>query len=936
MQNYTPLFYDKLNGNNQYSNSKTRHIDIPYINKMQFKELTGNDAKILFKSLNDIEYPDFDEKFVRLKIYQHDKESYTVIYINNELLEEYVEKKKIPNEQFLARTCYFHIMYLFKEHAITTDYSSLINTNLQNAISSIMKNTSYDDFDEIEQPKQIIEKLFSYQKRSIKWMIDKEKNIKQISYNENSKEVIIGNTYYDSREKLFRNIKDRDVLTFYGGGIIDEVGLGKTVQITALTLLNTPISVNYYSNDKFLHSKATLVICPNHLCKQWERELKKMIKPEYKCKVELLLTKTHFDDLTYEKILIADYVIVSYQFLGNKVYSAEWLKQISNRINYLSNTHVDHNKLNTIFTKIRNKIYEDPLNAIYNKRPNLSAIYWYRVVVDEFHETTTNAKYKHVQHLLRYIQGNYKWCVTGTPFSKNENLIDMINFITNYKFEKELLHETNSKIFICNDIIEYVSHQCFRRNTKRDVENEFKPPPIKEKIFLLTFTMIERMIYKAYQLNEANNEDSVFLRQLCCHPNIAEETKDSLGECKTLEDMKRSMVDHYLAKVNTAQRDINNNELKILRTKKRIRIKEVKIIAMKEEDEYYEDDELDLDKFTDPYLDKVCLTLNHSKNEYITADKKIIKIRKYLLDMHELLNTYIYNRINLQKKFDGANSSYQFFNNVINKIKKIITFDENGELIAKDKNDIIDSDSDSEDNDEKCGICLGSIVELNIGVTKCGHLFCFNCIKEYTLKVSKCPACLVHINNNEVYQLSFTLPKKNEPATDGKLTKSQLINKICTKLANLIAYLKKYPKHTIVFSQWTDLLLKVGEVLNEYNIKNVFCRGNVYTRDKAIRDFSENDNIKVIMLSSESAAAGANLTKAKRIVLLDPVYGDYQYRKDTEYQAIGRAHRLGQTDELEVCRFIVKDTIEEDIYKKNKINDMKYIPENEVEEFEID
>ena len=103
----------------------------------------------------------------------------------------------------------------------------------------------------------------------------------------------------------------------------------------------------------------------------------------------------------------------------------------------------------------------------------------------------------------------------------------------------------------------------------------------------------------------------------------------------------------------------------------------------------------------------------------------------------------------------------------------------------------------------------------------------------------------------------------------------------------------------------------------ENNILNVFCRGNCYQRDKAIRDFNTDDKIKVIMLSSDSTAAGTNLTKATQVILLDPIYGDYKYRKGQERQAIGRAHRLGQMSKIKVIRFIIKDTIENEIHQLN-------------------
>jgi SNF2 family DNA or RNA helicase len=95
-------------------------------------------------------------------------------------------------------------------------------------------------------------------------------------------------------------------------------------------------------------------------------------------------------------------------------------------------------------------------------------------------------------------------------------------------------------------------------------------------------------------------------------------------------------------------------------------------------------------------------------------------------------------------------------------------------------------------------------------------------------------------------------------------------------------------------------------------------------RDKAIRDFTSKEDIKVCMLSSESAASGTNLTAASTVILLDPVYGTYEYRRNTEWQAIGRAYRMGQTKKVTVVRFIIKDTVEEEILKLNLIEDKKF------------
>ena len=50
-----------------------------------------------------------------------------------------------------------------------------------------------------------------------------------------------------------------------------------------------------------------------------------------------------------------------------------------------------------------------------------------------------------------------------------------------------------------------------------------------------------------------------------------------------------------------------------------------------------------------------------------------------------------------------------------------------------------------------------------------------------------------------------------------------------------------------------------------------------------------------------------------KIILLEPVYGTKEYRDDIESQSIGRANRLNQKRPIDVFRFIIKDTVEENI-----------------------
>ena len=73
-----------------------------------------------------------------------------------------------------------------------------------------------------------------------------------------------------------------------------------------------------------------------------------------------------------------------------------------------------------------------------------------------------------------------------------------------------------------------------------------------------------------------------------------------------------------------------------------------------------------------------------------------------------------------------------------------------------------------------------------------------------------------------------------------------------------------------------------------------------------------------IFLSNRSGAVGINLTQANRVFLMEPCFNPA-----LEAQAIGRVHRLGQKRNVEIVRFIMKDSIEPRILQmlKNKYGD---------------
>ncbi len=87
---------------------------------------------------------------------------------------------------------------------------------------------------------------------------------------------------------------------------------------------------------------------------------------------------------------------------------------------------------------------------------------------------------------------------------------------------------------------------------------------------------------------------------------------------------------------------------------------------------------------------------------------------------------------------------------------------------------------------------------------------------------------------------------------------------------------------------------------------NLMC---AYSRSKAIREFQNSPDIRVIMLSAEDSVSGLNLVEATHIILLHPFYHGKNMEEEaiaSEKQGIARAYRSGLTHPLKVVRLVTR------------------------------
>lgn len=132
-----------------------------------------------------------------------------------------------------------------------------------------------------------------------------------------------------------------------------------------------------------------------------------------------------------------------------------------------------------------------------------------------------------------------------------------------------------------------------------------------------------------------------------------------------------------------------------------------------------------------------------------------------------------------------------------------------------------------------------------------------------------------------------------------------------TKCEELIQDIQSTGEKTIVFSQWT-LLLDLVEVRLKHGLQIKYRRydgGMSHNmRVSAARDFADDPDVKVILVSLKAGNAGLNLNAASQVIIMDP-----HWNPSLELQAIDRAHRIGQQRPVKVHRILVKDTIEDRI-----------------------
>jgi SNF2 family DNA or RNA helicase len=200
----------------------------------------------------------------------------------------------------------------------------------------------------------------------------------------------------------------------------------------------------------------------------------------------------------------------------------------------------------------------------------------------------------------------------------------------------------------------------------------------------------------------------------------------------------------------------------------------------------------------------------------------------------------------------------------------------------------------TEINNKTCSICLDNIT--NPIILECTHIFCGTCLMNMLRNseknfIKKCPECRFVITSTQ--ELTAIVSKENLEINPILETKDKLGKGVLNKEESLLYIInsKKNGKF-IVFSRIDNGFIKIIEMLSKNDISYGELKGNTNHMVNILNNF-KNGNIKVILLNTQYAGSGIDISYATDVVIFHSMDVDKQ-------QAIGRAHRVGRNDSLYV------------------------------------
>ncbi|KAK6437758.1 hypothetical protein LTR95_006048 [Oleoguttula sp. CCFEE 5521] len=394
--------------------------------------------------------------------------------------------------------------------------------------------------------------LYPFQRRAVGWMLHREGmqsreerlvrlpkdeiDADQVIYYDEALDADGAICYVNHLQGLITRHKPEDLSAGISGGLLaEEMGLGKTVEMLALILLNQSTTdlpdhvLDKDSGTKVCPSKATLIVTPPSILPQWQSELARHTPSlrvmHYTGIPKVTKRGLSDDDVLKDLTQNYDVVLTTYQVLTREVHFAEDPPDRGMR------------------------------NALMDEAQML--------------ESSVTAAARVACKIPRV----HSWAVSGTPLRKD--VADLLGLLV---FLRMRLLANNTRLW--SHLITNHRHTFKRlfgtialRHTKAQIRDELRLPPQKRVVITMPFTAIEQQHYRTLveemcqdlhvepdgspligdwdpnhpKTTEAMRAWLLRLRQTCLHPQVGGHNRKVLGRgqapLRTVSEVLEVMIE---------------------------------------------------------------------------------------------------------------------------------------------------------------------------------------------------------------------------------------------------------------------------------------------------------------------------------------------------------------------------------------------------------
>ncbi|KAH7309256.1 SNF2 family N-terminal domain-containing protein [Rhexocercosporidium sp. MPI-PUGE-AT-0058] len=656
----------------------------------------------------------------------------------------------------------------------------------------------------------------------------------------------------------------------HGGILGDSMGLGKTVQTLACMVGNPP-----GPEDIKRKVKATLIVCPSSITKQWVEEI-----------------GTHVEGTFFPKILH---------------YNTS--SEISLAI--LEDTDIVVTSYSTVMKQFPFPDREGRLEIARNGYPAwckdalenmgmLHRVNWFRVVLDEAQHIKNN--HARTSLACQNLKSVYRWCLTGTPLlNRLEELFPYLRFLkANYSMD----WSTFQKYFCdpdakdCNNrIATLLSYTMMRRTMKTTILNRpiIKLPKPHPKIVYLQFSPEEAIIYRITENRFRNNLNAFFkkgdasrnygvfmvqllrLRQCTSHPFMLERT---IKESWTMEDVQELRV--RLAKLQQLDRPFYEQ------CKLWVETSEASRAEARDRGEDLPDDEM-LPFGQSSYghtfdMDRALKTLNETElYERVTcslcSDVPIEPLKTdcghiFCKDCIETFVAQLVVQDNDYLTCPECNQMFETMEKVPLPYLEPQTYSNSRRSKSKSKAKTNGKGKEREiSQDQGDGI---------VNFSKGRDLMGFE-------PVTNDSSWLTKSDRDEGFPLT--------PSTKTTALKALLLK----------GFEEAPLDKVVIYVQFRTLARIVGRICNGEGWGFLYLTGDssLEHRDRAIKRFRDDDDVKILIAGLKCGGLGLNFPWANRCISLD-----LWWNHAVEQQAFGRIFRIKQEKETYMTRIVVRNTVD--------------------------